>query len=1354
MARLLDPVTQRRAALCGFLLCQAVKIASVLHSAQAADPSLLAAYSASVLTDLPTFNRQPPSQLHQYKQLFLGPWLQPTVLDLDASHLLLWCALDLAFLVALRWARIPWLTLSMCGSLTVLVALWGFNTGIIAIIASTFGHAAWEMAAAATTISAVGNIHAAALTTMNTAAMASNTDTAKPAGSPLLFGPGRQAYSSDRPRINVDAILNSSYIIGSHTVNVRPPVIAKINPNSTVFCVMDGDRKPLIRIPLLIKGSPPFKLDYEVLLADTDSVKLFKGVDITIKDAVSAILRPDGSLQELIHDPNAAKMSQRRVGLYALHASAIGIYRLLSVREASGEPGKVVPNKYTQIVHCPVASWSWSESNKKSTDDDPVKSFDKCVDEEFTATVSVYGIAPLTVMLIKKVGNAESVLTIDAAEFVQTSMPQLVSNKVSMTNLDTDTAALVQRGKRISTTIPITFKVDRDVPHVFRIGRVIDGLNNTVTYTTQSLLKLPDSFQTSADIHLKTSGDLFVVNGHAHPQVRFVEDNIVKIRPGGQSALSVLLTGSAPFNLSLDRSSSDGEISHVNVAVAENGNTDLQITDPGSYSLVSVSDRFCMGSVQLPSICFAQYVLPPTMLLSSEQIEEKCLGAVGANINLTFTGEPPFWVDYVKERSLINPHQGGAESQPLERQNVPISNILNPRHSMTLSPKETGIYRYVFKRVGDANYPEGIHLDDLSITQIIHPHSSASFESKNTRYVRCINDTVDLSVNVRGTGPWTLVYFVVHNSQRTRYSVPVSLEKPNISITIDSLHTAGLYLIDLTEITDVNGCKETIGLSGVSIDVLAQRPTVNFQTTKPVHVIEGSRASLPISVSGKGPFEITYRGADSAIQTTRNGRDLEIFGAGVFELLSIRDAFCQGHAVEPRQLEVIQVPKPTLTIQSDTKLERTTCLFSHDGVHLNLVGKPPFQVEYQHTYMEQHGSTPVVNTKKIDTSADTFPLVFDTSKPGRHVYHIVSISDANYRSKVALQGIEIRCRVDRPPTVQFVDPGDHVYQCTTQKHRDQIRLGVKLSGIPPFHIEFDRLHDSLPRRHKNVSLNTSMLTASPDTQSWISEINAGTLDMAGRYTFTLGSVVDGTGCAAATPIDRDAQIPRLATTTPSKSPGKSAGSTTPITADMLTTSIHLADQAKITSANNPPVICVGDVLAYNFQGSPPFTVGYTIDGVVQPDVVVADPMMTLWVGAPGVITITKVCNGMACCDHDVGSDPAMRTLVKGLPKAIVDGGEDTIDDIREGDASEVHVEFIGEPPFSFTYTHAKGSAAVRGTAQGEFITNSVSNVMDHHWRLSTSLEGVFRVTAVHDRFCGYPRIIQTMLGANVIIKGI
>ncbi|KAH6579069.1 hypothetical protein BASA61_010519 [Batrachochytrium salamandrivorans] len=351
--------------------------------------------------------------------------------------------------------------------------------------------------------------------------------------------------------------------------------------------------------------------------------------------------------------------------------------------------------------------------------------------------------------------------------------------------------------------------------------------------------------------------------------------------------------------------------------------------------------------------------------------------------------------------------------------------------------------------------------------------------------------------------------------------------------------------------------------------------------------------------------------------------------------------------------------------------------------------------------MEQHGSTPVVNTKKIDTSADTFPLVFDTSKPGRHVYHIVSISDANYRSKVALQGIEIRCRVDRPPTVQFVDPGDHVYQCTTQKHRDQIRLGVKLSGIPPFHIEFDRLHDSLPRRHKNVSLNTSMLTASPDTQSWISEINAGTLDMAGRF-------------------------PRLATTTLSKSPGKSAGSTTPITADMLTTSIHLADQAKITSANNPPVICVGDVLAYNFQGSPPFTVGYTIDGVVQPDVVVADPMMTLWVGAP----------------------------VKGLPKAIVDGGEDTIDDIREGDASEVHVEFIGEPPFSFTYTHAKGSAAVRGTAQGEFITNSVSNVMDHHWRLSTSLEGVFRVTAVHDRFCGYPRIIQTMLGANVIIKGI
>eukprot|EP00842_Homolaphlyctis_polyrhiza_P005333 jgi/Hompol1/5800/HPOL_004713-RA len=729
------------------------------------------------------------------------------------------------------------------------------------------------------------------------------------------------------------------------------------------------------------------------------------------------------------------------------------------------------------------------------------------------------------------------------------------------------------------------------------------------------------------------------------------------------------------------------------------------------------------------------------MALASETIEEKCLGAVGANLNLTFTGEPPFWVDYIEEHSSPM-SDGTGYTKTSSRKEFGIPNLRKPRHSMTLSPSEPGLYRYIFTLVGDANYPEGVPLENMNMTQIIHPHSSAQFVNSEGRFVRCIGDSVQLQVGVQGSGPWSLVYFVVHNENRTKFKQTIELGRSVVTLNIGNLDNPGIYLVDLAEITDVNGCTEVIGSSGVTIEVLPQRPTVNFQTTKPVHVIEGGRASLPISVTGKGPFEITYRGANSDIQTSRNGRDLEIFGAGTFELLGIKDAFCQGQAVEPRQLEVVTIAKPSLAIASDTPLDRALCMDSHDGFHFELTGRAPFTIMYEHSIQPDGPGKPEQSIKKIETSADTFPLVFDTSKPGLHTYRMLSVSDANYKNAIAVSGIEVRRKVNRQPVAQFEEPGEHVYQCSAQRS-DAIQLGVRLTGVPPFQIILDRKHDNQPSLLLNISVPESALsvpkaavsstsagrttaasTASASRNTWTARVEAGTLEEQGRYTFSIEAVVDGTGCIAQT-SERETPESKM--------------------------SIHLADQAKISSSN-PAIICLGDLLTYSLQGSPPFTITYTWNDVVQPPVVVADPMMTLWAGAPGEIVITRVCNAMNCCDEEVAKDITMHTSVKALPRAIVDGGQDRVDDIREGDDSEIRVEFVGEPPFSFTYSHSKVSAPSRDPKQDDFVTASVSDIMERSWRHITTQEGVFRVTAVHDRYCGYPRIIQTMQGANAILR--
>lgn len=113
----------------------------------------------------------------------------------------------------------------------------------------------------------------------------------------------------------------------------------------------------------------------------------------------------------------------------------------------------------------------------------------------------------------------------------------------------------------------------------------------------------------------------------------------------------------------------------------------------------------------------------------------------------------------------------------------------------------------------------------------------------------------------------------------------------------------------------------------------------------------------------------------------------------------------------------------------------------------------------------------------------------------------------------------------------------------------------------------------------------------------------------------------------------------------------------------------------------------------------------------------------------------------------------MSSTIKPLPKAFVDGGENIVDDIREGippifnlgDQSEFVVEFEGTPPFSFSYSR---------TNQNEiaYETNTVSEIMESKWSISTTQEGIFRVNSINDKYCGYPRRMQNIQMANIALK--
>lgn len=328
-------------------------------------------------------------------------------------------------------------------------------------------------------------------------------------------------------------------------------------------------------------------------------------------------------------------------------------------------------------------------------------------------------------------------------------------------------------------------------------------------------------------------------------------------------------------------------------------------------------------------------------------------------------------------------------------------------------------------------------------------------------------------------------------------------------------------------------------------------------------------------------------------------------------------------------------------------------------------------------------------------------ISLEDSNAGINTYHFLSISDSNYDIPLRLEkSISLVQRVDSSPIAEFVDHEDITFYCLSEKPKEVV-LPIKLTGYPPFELTLQTRNDHGHLDRKSVLVDKESLAEA--NGSTIYEYDPDNIHLIGSYTFDIISVKDSTSCT----VDYQNNSATL---------------------DLQSSlSIHIVDQAKIIS-NNPSVLCVGDMLTYALQGTAPFTIGYSWKGIPMKELVVTDPILTLFAGEPGILSIDKVCNSMNCCAETVGM-----TIVEimDLPSAIVDGGEDMIEDIREGEESTMIVEFKGTPPFSLSWSRSE----LEGEQQKESF--SVFDIDTRKYSISTQQSGIFTVTAISDKVINY-----------------
>lgn len=338
--------------------------------------------------------------------------------------------------------------------------------------------------------------------------------------------------------------------------------------------------------------------------------------------------------------------------------------------------------------------------------------------------------------------------------------------------------------------------------------------------------------------------------------------------------------------------------------------------------------------------------------------------------------------------------------------------------------------------------------------------------------------------------------------------------------------------------------------------------------------------------------------------------------------------------LEKPSVEIYQ--SPAISQRKDVLVMEPTCTGSPGSFQVQLSGKAPWNVQYIH----EHMSAGITETEEKNVSVEThFLQISLDTHAGLHMYILISIADANYGNPIALRtSAKSLYRVEQVvfalPTAIFLDPSERIFHCIS-KENGSLELNLKLTGHAPFNLEIQEMHNNIKQRKMDLTVEASHLSEFDGGFQFQMKIKPER--SMGRYLYVLTKVSDATGCEST--YDKDS--PQAAT------------------------AIEIADQAKIFSSN-PPNVCVGDILSYSLQGTPPFTVGFTFDGVAQQELTIADPILTLWAGSMGDVVITKICNAMGCCDEHVGNDPSMKSTVRPLPRVIVDGGIDQVDDIREG----------------------------------------------------------------------------------------
>jgi len=284
----------------------------------------------------------------------------------------------------------------------------------------------------------------------------------------------------------------------------------------------------------------------------------------------------------------------------------------------------------------------------------------------------------------------------------------------------------------------------------------------------------------------------------------------------GQSAsLSVVLTGSAPWDITYTDGTTPVNITGIN---ASPYSFNVAPASTSTYAITNVTDANVCSNTGTGSATVTVNPLPTATISGTTAI---CYGQT-APLTVVLTGTPPWGITYTDGTTPVT-----------------LTGIPSSPHTIYVTPSDTKTYTVT--DVTDANTCSNTGSGNAVIT--VNPLPTATISGSTAI---CAGQPATLTIALSGIPPWSIIY--------TDGTTPVTLTGITANPHMVTVYPPSTKTYTVTNVTDANTCSNT-GSGSVMVTV-HPLPTATLSGTTAICL--GQSAILTIALTGTPPWNFTY----------------------------------------------------------------------------------------------------------------------------------------------------------------------------------------------------------------------------------------------------------------------------------------------------------------------------------------------------------------------------------------------------------------------------------------------------------------------------------------------------------------